>query len=74
MVYPDFSILLHGILMLEEIVLALNSLRYNMVEKVQLSYVGQNILDTEKKYSITEAEALSVIVAIQKCRSYLLGN
>ena len=60
--------------MLEEIVLALNSLRYNMVEKVQLSYGGQNILDTEKKYSITEAEALSVIVAIQKCRSYLLGN
>ena len=45
-----------------------------MVEKVQLSYGGQNILDTEKKYSITEAEVLSVIVTIQKCRSYLLGN
>ena len=37
-------------------------------------YGGRNFSDTEKKYSVTEREALSVIVAIQKCRPYLLGN
>ena len=37
-------------------------------------YDRQNFSDTEKQYSITEWEALSVTVAIQKCRPYLLGN
>ena len=37
-------------------------------------YGGRNFSDTEKKYSVTEREALSVIVAIQKCGPYLLGN
>ena len=37
-------------------------------------YDRQNFSDTEKQYSITEWEALSVMVAIQKCRPYLLGN
>ena len=43
-----------------------------MFENVQLFMMDEN-LQTEK-YSITEREALSVIVAIQKCRPYLLGN
>ena len=37
-------------------------------------YSGINFSDTEKKHSVSEREALSVIVAIQKCRPYLLGN
>ena len=37
-------------------------------------YGGRNFSDTEKKYSITEREALSVVIAIQKWRLYLLGN
>ena len=37
-------------------------------------YGGRNFSDTEKKYSLTEQEALSVVVVIQKCRPYLLGN
>ena len=37
-------------------------------------YGGRNFSDTEKKYSATERQALSVIAAIQKCRPYLLGN
>ena len=37
-------------------------------------YGEQNFLDTEKNYSITDREALSVLVAVQKCRPYLLGN
>ena len=37
-------------------------------------YGGRNFSDTKKKYPVTEREALSVIVAIQKCRLYLLGN
>ena len=43
-----------------------------MFENVQLFMMDENF-QTEK-YSITEREALSVIVAIQKCRPYLLGN
>ena len=58
-----------------EIVLALASLRYNVVESVQLFMVDEgNLFDTKKKYSVTEREALSVIVATQKCRPYFLGN
>ena len=37
-------------------------------------YGGRNFSDTEKKYSHTEQEALSVVVVTQKCRPYLLGN
>ena len=37
-------------------------------------YGGRNFSDTEKKYSHTEQEALSVVVVIQKCRPYLLGH
>ena len=37
-------------------------------------YGGGNFSDTQKKYSVTEREALSVIVAIQKYKPYLLGN
>ena len=37
-------------------------------------YGGRNFSDTEKNYSATEQEALSVVVAIQKCRPFLLGN
>lgn len=37
-------------------------------------YGGRNFSDTEKKYSTTEREALPVIIAIGKCRSYLLGS
>ena len=37
-------------------------------------YGGRNFSDTEKKYSATEQEALSVVLAIQKCRPSLLGN
>ena len=37
-------------------------------------YGGRNFSDTEKKYSITEREVLSVVIAIQKWRLYLLGN
>ena len=37
-------------------------------------YGGRNFSDNEKKYSVTEREALSVIVAIQKYRPYLLRN
>ena len=33
-----------------------------------------NFSDTEKKYCVPEQEALSVVVAIQKCRPCLLGN
>ena len=39
-----------------------------------IAYGRRNFSDTEKKYSVTEWEPLSVIVAIQKCRPCLLGN
>ena len=74
LLYPDFLSCLHRILTLVDIVLALTSLRFNMAKKVQVVYGGQNFSDTKKKYSVTEQEALSVIVAIQKCRLYLRGN
>ena len=69
--YPDFSIPLQCILTLVEVVLDLTLLRYSMVKKEPF---GENFSETEKKYSITEREALSVIVAIQKCKPYLLGS
>ena len=37
-------------------------------------YGGRNFSDTEKKYSVTERQVLSVIVAIQKHRPYLQDN
>ena len=37
-------------------------------------YDGRNFSDTKKKYSTTEQQAMLVVVAIQKCRPYLLGK
>ena len=36
-------------------------------------YGSRNFSVTNKNYSVTERKALSVIVAIQECRPYLLG-
>lgn len=37
-------------------------------------YGGRNFSDNDKKNSVTELKALSVIVEIETCRPYLLGN
>ena len=54
-----------------------DSIRFNLTQiqhgsKRAIVYGGHNFSDTKKKYS--KREVLSVIVAIQKCRLYLLGN
>ena len=72
--YPDFSIPFR---LCTDV--GGDSIEFNLTQ-VQHSkeratvYGGRNFSNTEKKYSVTEREALSVVVAIQKCRSYLQGN
>ena len=56
-----------------------DSIRFNLTpvqhdKERAIVYGGRNFSDTEKKYSVTEQGTFSVIVAIQKCRTYLLGN
>ena len=53
--------------------MALTSLSNNMVENVHLLMVNETF-QTPRKSTVTEREALSVIVAMQKYRRYLLGN
>ena len=65
--YPDFSIPFR---LCKDV--SWDSIEFNLT---QVEHSKEwNFSDTEKKCSVTEREALSVIVAIQKCRSYLLGN
>ena len=72
--YPDFSILftLYTDACGDSIGFNLTQVQHG--KERASAYWGRNFSDTEKKYSVTEREALSVIVAIQKCRLYLLGN
>ena len=72
--YPDFSIpfTLHT-------EASGDGIRFNLTQvqhgwEWAIVYDGQNFSDTEEKYSATQWEALSVVAAIQKCRSYMLGN
>ena len=56
-----------------------NSIGFNLSQiqhgqERTILYGGRNFSDTEKKYSVTERQALSVIVAIQKRWPYLQGN
>ena len=56
-----------------------DSIKFNLTQvqhakERALVYGRRNFSDTEKKYYVTERQALSVIVAIQKCRPYFLGN
>ena len=58
-----------------------NSIGFNLTlvlvqhgQQRAIVYGGRNFSDSEKKYFVTEREALSVMVAVQKCRPYLLGN
>ena len=71
---PDFSIsyTLHTDASGDSIGFNLTQIQHGR-ERVTV-YGGRNLSDTEKKSSVTEQEALSVVVAIHKCRPYLLGN
>ena len=56
-----------------------DSIRFNLTQvqhgkERAIVYGRRNYSDTEKMYYVTERQALSVIVVIQKCRPYLLGN
>ena len=56
-----------------------NSIGFNLTQvqhgqQRAIVYGGRNFSDTEKKYFVTEQEALLVMAAVQKCRPYLLGN
>ena len=74
LVYPNFSIpfTLYADASGDSIGFNLTQIQHGRERAIV--YGGRNFADTEKKYSITEGEALSVTVAIQKCRPYLLGN
>ena len=74
LVYPDFSIpfTLYTDASGDSIGFNLTQIQHG--QERAIVYGGRNFSDTEKKCSVTEREALSVIVAIQKCRPYLLGN
>ena len=74
MVYPDFSILFTLYTDASGDSIGFNLTQNHHGHGRSILYGGRNFSDTEKKYSVTEREALSVIVAIQKCRPYLLGN
>ena len=74
MVYPDFSVLFTLYTDASGDSIGFNLTQDQHGHECAILYDGQNFLDTEKKYSITEREALTVIVAIRKCRTYLLGN
>ena len=74
LVYPDFSIPFTLYTDASGDSIGFNLTQNQHGHERAVLYGGQNFLDTEKKYSTTEREALSVIVAIQKCQPYLLGN
>ena len=74
LVYPDFSIPfpLYTDASGDSIGFNLTQIRHGRERAIV--YGGRNFSDIEKKYSVIERESLSVVVAIQKCRPYLLGN
>ena len=74
LVYPDFSIpfTLYTDASGDSIGFNLTQIRHGRERAIV--YGGRNFSDIEKKYSVIERESLSVVVAIQKCRPYLLGN
>ena len=74
LVYPDFSILFTLYTDASGDSIGFNLTQNQHGHERVILYGVQNFLDTEKKYCVTEWEALSVILAIQKCRPYLLGN
>ena len=74
LVYPDFSILFTLYTDAIGDSVGFNFIQIQYGRKCAIVYGGQNFSDTEKNYSVKEREALSVIVAIQKCLPYLLGN
>ena len=56
-----------------------NSIGFNLTlvqhgQQRAIDYGARNFSDSEKKYFATEREAFPVMVAVQKCRPYLLGN
>ena len=74
LVYPDFSIPFTLYTDASGDSIGFNLTHNQHGHERAVLYGGRNFSDTEKKYSITEREALSVIVAIQKCRPHLMGN
>ena len=74
MVYPDFSIPFTLYTDVSGDSIGFNRTQIQHARERPIVYSRRNFSDTEKKYSITELKALSVILAIQKCRPYLLGN
>ena len=74
LVYPDFSIpfTLYTDASGDSIGFNLTQIRHGRERAIV--YGRRNFSDIEKKYSVIEREPLSVLVAIQKCRPYLLGN
>ena len=74
LVYPDFSIPFTLYTDASGDSIGFNLTQNQHGHERAVLYGGRNFSDTEKKYSITEREALSVIVAIQKCRPQLMGN
>ena len=74
LVYPDFSIPFTFYADASGDSIGFNLTQIQHGRERPIVYGGRNFADTEKKYSITDREALSVTVAIQKCRPYLRGN
>ena len=74
LVYPDFSIQSMLYTDASEDSVGFNLTQTQHGHERAILYGGRNFSDTKKKYSVTEREALSVIVTIQKCQPYLLGN
>ena len=72
--YPDFSILFTLYTDASGDSIGFNLTQVQHGKERTIVYGGWNFSGTEKKYSVTEREVLPVIVAIQKCRPYLLGN
>ena len=72
--YPDFSITFTLYTDASGDSIGFNLTQVQHSKERAIVYGRWNFSDTKKKYSVTEREALSVIVEIQKCRPYLLGN
>ena len=72
--YPDFSISFALYTNASRNGIGFNLTQIEHGRERSVVYDGLNFSDTKKTKSVTEKEALSVVVAIQKSRPYLLDN